>query len=510
MISLNIKRKLTSFVLALTIGLSFGQAINVQAATTNSATTSDNITVKSSNSVPNPGTPENKPNSISAISKYDTKSINNTGNINITSIIGWKKENGYWYYYRSDNTKATGWIKPDGNWYYLNSDGKMATGWLNYNGTWYYLDNSGSMTTGWKQLNNIWYFLNNSGAMITGVNTIDNITYMFYSSGAMAKGWIQLNDYWYYFNNSGSMATGWILDNGVKYYLYDTGAMARGWINLSGDWYYLKPSGAMATGWINSGSDYYYLDPTSGKLVTNTTIGGYTIGSDGKRSAAVNSNENTGTTSSSTPSGNSGSSPSAGSNSSTTTSAIYKGIDISHYDGDIDFKKVKAAGIQFVYMKATEGTTYTDPFLETYYSGAKSAGLKIGFYHFLVGTSSPELQAQNFYNNIKNKQSDLKPVLDVETSGFDVMDYTMRFINEFKKLSNMDVCIYTYSDFIDNLDNRLAKYPLWEANYYTNFSNLPSNNIWSSRVGQQYTDQGTVDGINGNVDLDQFTQNIFR
>ncbi|EHJ00696.1 glycoside hydrolase family 25 [Clostridium sp. DL-VIII] len=494
---MNIKRKLTSFVLALTIILSFGQAASVQAATTNSTTTSGSITVNSSNSVPNPGTPESKPNSINVISKYDTKSINNTGNINITSTIGWKKENGYWYYYKSDNTKVTGWIKPDSNWYYLYDDGKMATGWLNYNGTWYYLNNSGSMATGWKQLNNTWYFLNNSGAMITGVNVIDNITYMFYSSGAMVTGWVQLNNYWYYFNNSGSMATGWILDNGVKYYLYDTGAMAKGWINISGAWYYLKSSGVMATGWVNSGSDYYYLDPSSGTLVTNTTIDGYKIGSDGKRPAATSN-------------GNTGSSPSTSGNSSTTTSSIYKGIDISHYNGDIDFKKVKSAGIQCVYMKATEGTTYIDPSLESYYSGAKSAGLKTGFYHFLVGTSSPETQAQNFYNNIKNKQSDLKPVLDIETSGFDVMDYTMRFINEFNRLSNMDVCIYTYSGFIDNLDNRLAKYSLWEANYYTSFSNLPSNSIWRSRVGQQYTDQGTVDGINGSVDLDQFTQNIFR
>ncbi len=510
MISLNIKKKLTSFVLAFAIILSFGQAVSAQAATTNSITNIDNSNVKSSSSVPNPGTPENRPNSLSIISKYDTKNDTNIGNINITSTIGWRKESGNWYYYKSDNTRATGWIKPDSTWYYLYSDGKMATGWLNYNGTWYYLNNSGSMAVGWKQLNNIWYFLNNSGAMITGVNVIDNITYMFYSSGAMATGWVQLNNYRYYFNNSGAMVTGWILDNGAKYYLYDTGAMAKGWINLSGDWYYLKSSGEMATGWANSGSDYYYLDPSSGKLLTNTTIDGYKIGSDGKRSLTANSNGNTGSSASQNSSGNTGNSPSTNGNTSTTTNSIYKGIDISHYNGDIDFKKVKAAGIQCVYMKATEGTTYIDSSLETYYSGAKSVGLKTGFYHFLVGTSTPETQAQNFYNNIKNKQNDLKPVLDVETSGFDVMDYTTRFINEFKRLSNMDVCIYTYSGFIDNLDNRLAKYSLWEANYYTSFADLPSNSIWSSRVGQQYTDQGTIDGINGHVDLDQFTKSIFR
>jgi lysozyme len=496
----NIKKKLTSFVLTFAIMLSFGQAVSVQAATIDSSITSDSTVTNSSNSVPNPGIPENKPNALNVVSQYKTQSINNTGNsnINISSTIGWKKENGYWYYYRSDNTRASGWIKPDNNWYYLYYDGKMATGWLNYNGAWYYLDKSGSMVTGWKQLNNIWYFLNDSGAMITGLNQIDNKTYMFYSSGAMATGWIQLSNNWYYFSNSGSMASGWILNDGASYYLYDTGAMAKGWINLSGTWYYLKASGAMATGWVNSGSDSYYLDPSTGRLLTNTTIDGYKIGSDGKKLALVDSN------------GNNSNGTTINSNPSTTTGSIFKGIDISHYNGDINFTKVKAAGIQFVYIKATEGTTYVDNYLGTYYNGAKSAGLKTGFYHFLVGTSSPETQADNFYNNIKDKQNDLKPVLDVETDGFDVMDYTLRFINEFKKISNMDVCIYTYSGFISNLDSRLSKYTLWEANYYKSLSNLPSNNIWTSRVGHQYTDQGTIDGINGNVDLDEFTQDVFK
>ncbi|OOM10665.1 GH25 family lysozyme [Clostridium saccharobutylicum] len=484
---MNIKGKTTSFVLTLAIVLSSGQALSVQAAIAEPQTTSDSAATQSSNSGPNPGTPENKPNALNVISKYTTKNINNIANgpTNITSTIGWKKENGYWYYYRSDNTRATGWIKPDSNWYYLNYDGKMATGWIYSSGTWYYLDKSGSMSTGWKLLNNTWYFLNESGGMVTGLNVIDNNTYMLYSSGAMAKGWVKLNNYWYYFNNSGSMSTGWISVNGISYYLYDTGAMAKGWINISGTWYYLKDSGAMATGWVNSGNDYYYLDPSTGRLLKDTIAGGYKIGSDGKRLEAVSSNDNI-------------------------NSGIYKGIDISHYNGDINFTKVKSAGIQCVYIKATEGTTYVDNYLETHYNGAKSAGLKTGFYHFLVGTSAPETQAQNFYNHIKDKQSDLKPVLDIEKYGFDTMDYTVRFINEFKRLSNMELCIYTYSDFINSLDTRLAPYSLWEANYSKSLYNLPYNNIWSSRAGHQYTDKGAIYGINGDVDLNEFTQDIFR
>lgn len=494
---MSIKKKLTSFLVTFAIMLSFGQGMMVQAITgdysSNTATAGDTTAASTSegnsgitnsepqptNTVPNPGIPESKPEPLKVITEYNTQTIDNTGNASITSTIGWKQENGYWYYYKSDNTRATGWIKPDNKWYYLYSSGQMATGWLkSFNDTWYYLDKSGSMVTGWRQLNNIWYFFDNSGTMLTGLNRIDNQTYMFYSNGAMVKSWVQINNYWYYFNNSGSKATGWIFNNNAWYYLYDTGAMAKGWINLNGIWYYLKASGAMATGWVNSGSDYYYLDLTTGRLRTNTIAGGYEIGPDGKRLAPVSSK--------------------------------FKGIDISHYNGDINFAKVKAAGIEVVYIKATEGTTYVDNYLGIHYNGAKSAGLKTGFYHFLVGTSSPETQARNFYNNIKDKQSDLKPVLDVEKNDFDVMDYTLRFIAEFKKLSNMDVCIYTYSDFIRNLDSRLATYSLWEANYYRSTSSIPANNVWNTRAGHQYTDKGVVDGIYGNVDLNEFTQDIFR
>jgi GH25 family lysozyme M1 (1,4-beta-N-acetylmuramidase) len=325
----------------------------------------------------------------------------------------------------------------------------------------------------------------------------------------MVKGWVQLSNNWYYFNNSGSMATGWIVDNGVSYYLYDTGAMAKGWINLNGNWYFLKPNGAMSTGWINSGNDSYYLDLATGKLITNATIDGYKIGADGKKLPVIDTNSNN-NNSSTTNNNSSGNSSTGSSNPSSTSNSKYKGIDISHYNGDIDFTKVKAAGVQLVYIKATEGTTYVDNYLGINYNGAKSAGLKTGFYHFLVGTSSPETQADNFYKNIKDKQSDLKPMLDVETNGFDVMDYTLRFINEFKKISNMDIGIYTYSDFISNLDNRLSKYTLWEANWHKSSSDLPSNNVWITRAGHQYTDQGTINGINTQVDLDEFTQDIFR
>lgn len=186
-----------------------------------------------------------------------------------------------------------------------------------------------------------------------------------------------------------------------------------------------------------------------------------------------------------------------------------RGIDISNHNNTIDFAKIKGSGIELVYIKATEGTTYQDPFLEKNYNGAMGANLMVGFYHFLVKTSPPETQAENFYNQIKNKISTLKPCLDLEVSGFDVTDYALRFIKRFEELSDLAIVIYSSPYFInDNLDSRLAKYPLWVANYGVN---TPiSNNIWgTSHVGHQYTNTGRVEGINGYCDLDNFYEGIF-
>lgn len=186
-----------------------------------------------------------------------------------------------------------------------------------------------------------------------------------------------------------------------------------------------------------------------------------------------------------------------------------KGIDISNHNGNIDFNKVKDSGVELVYIKATEGTTYQDPYRDTNYSGATDVGLPVGFYHFLVGSSLPETQAENFYNAIKDKNNSLKPSLDIEVAGFDVMDYALRFISKFSSLTNLPIVIYSSPYFINtNLDDRLASYPLWVAHYGVN--SPMSNEVWgTSYIGHQYTSTGNVPGINGNVDLNNFYNEIF-
>ena len=90
-----------------------------------------------------------------------------------------------------------------------------------------------------------------------------------------------------------------------------------------------------------------------------------------------------------------------------------KGIDISSYQGNVDFVKVKNSGIEIVYIKATEGITYTNPLLKSQYSGAIAVGLKVGFYHFLRA-NDPTLEAKYFLSVINGLSVECKYAVDVE------------------------------------------------------------------------------------------------
>ena len=190
-----------------------------------------------------------------------------------------------------------------------------------------------------------------------------------------------------------------------------------------------------------------------------------------------------------------------------------KGIDVSNHNGNINWSKVKADGVEVVYIKATEGTTYQDQWLNSHYARAKGVGLSTGFYHFLVGTSQAESQAHNFYNQIKDKKNDLLPCLDIEVSGFDVGDYAIRFLKKFKELSGMGMVIYTGAYFSrDNLPMEIKKnYPLWLAHYGVEpwKSNLVALAGFTILAGHQYTEKGHINGINTNVDMNVFNESIF-
>jgi len=187
-----------------------------------------------------------------------------------------------------------------------------------------------------------------------------------------------------------------------------------------------------------------------------------------------------------------------------------KGIDISNNDGAVDFSKVLNDEIEYIYVKATEGQSFKDSYMDTFYNDAKSHGLKLGAYHFLVGTSSPEAQAKNFYQKIKDYEWDLVPMMDIETNFDGLSDYVIRFINAFKQLSPLQLGIYSYTSFIEyisDIQDTIKDMPFWEANYNNDPWSL-NETFFTNRIGHQYTETGRISGVNCNCDVNVFTEGV--
>lgn len=186
----------------------------------------------------------------------------------------------------------------------------------------------------------------------------------------------------------------------------------------------------------------------------------------------------------------------------------FNGIDVSHHQGRIDWKTVAESypNIEFVYVKGTEGATYTDPRCVYNVREAKKNGLKVGIYHFFRMTSAPEAQFSNYKRMADILGPDLIPMIDVETgdghSVEDVKRNLKRLLNLFKKEYGVEPMIYgtmrSYNslcapDFNDHI--------LYIARYGGDRPVIkgPSHyDIW------QYTDKATLKGVEKRVDLCRF------
>lgn len=195
----------------------------------------------------------------------------------------------------------------------------------------------------------------------------------------------------------------------------------------------------------------------------------------------------------------------------------YRGIDVSNWSGSIDWTEVAKTGIEVVIIQASEGVFYRDPYLTEFYEGAKSNGLKVGFYHFFNPGESPtpKEQAKYFVDSISGLKPDCKLILDLEQTGglsnYELTLQAVEFLKAVKEYSGLEPAVYTYTNFAQhNLYEGLGleNYSLWIAQLS---EEGPSENpIWGNKyVGWQYSDTGEVLGINANTDLDLFYDGIF-
>lgn len=198
-----------------------------------------------------------------------------------------------------------------------------------------------------------------------------------------------------------------------------------------------------------------------------------------------------------------------------------QGVDVSHWQGSINWTSVRNAGIQFAWIKATEGTSYKDPRFNTNYPAAYHAGVIRGAYHFATpNTSAGSTQANFFASNGGAWSRDnrtLPGVLDIEHNPYGSMCYgksttSMRawitdFYNTYKARTGRDVVIYTTASWWNTCTGSwtgmYSKSPLWVAHWTSSETptiprGFPTWTVW------QYTSTGRVSGISGNVDRNKF------
>lgn len=196
---------------------------------------------------------------------------------------------------------------------------------------------------------------------------------------------------------------------------------------------------------------------------------------------------------------------------------LYNGIDVSSWQGYIDYSKVKEAGIDIVYIKSSEGHRTKDPYFETNYENAKANGLNVGFYHFVTATNEEEAsnQAKFFASVIAGKSPDCKLAMDYEefngVGTYEINYIAQVFLETVKNLTGKDVIVYSdLSNAQSTFNSQIAQnYELWIA-YYGSIEHLKrDSSSWNYWVGMQYEDNGQISGINGNVDRDLFTKEIF-
>ena len=185
------------------------------------------------------------------------------------------------------------------------------------------------------------------------------------------------------------------------------------------------------------------------------------------------------------------------------------GIDISHYQGDIDWKRLAQTRqgrfpVQFIFMKATEGGDYADKKFVENFDSAKGHGFIRGAYHFYNPKTDADKQADFFINTVKLEPGDLPPVLDIEKKSRDVkklQDDLKIWLRKVENHYGVKPIIYASYKFKTRYlsDSVFNSYPYWIAHYYVDSVRYQGEwKFW------QHTDVGTLPGIDEKVDLNVF------
>lgn len=188
------------------------------------------------------------------------------------------------------------------------------------------------------------------------------------------------------------------------------------------------------------------------------------------------------------------------------------GVDVSRWQGDIDWAKLRTQGANFAYIKATDGGDHLDPKFKENWRGAHAAGLKRGAYHFFYWCRAASDQAEWFIRNVPRVEGALPPVIDVEWNHLSnckkrpsremVLEKMRVFMDRLEKHYGQRPVIYTAPDFYrDNLEGAFPDHPFWLRSVAAHPSKVYPGRRW---VFWQYSGSGLSHGVKGRIDLNVF------
>lgn len=190
-----------------------------------------------------------------------------------------------------------------------------------------------------------------------------------------------------------------------------------------------------------------------------------------------------------------------------------RGVDVSHYQGTIDWKKLEEQELEFAFIKATEGSSYLDECFYDNWQAAENTNLYIGAYHFLSFDSDGKKQAQFFISAVGNLDGKLAPVIDVEFYGDkadnqpekeDVAAQLGEMLSVLEEHYQVKPIIYTtYTIYFKYIKGEFDEYPLWIRNVYY----PPGGALGAAWAFWQYTDTAVLEGYEGTekyIDMNVF------
>ncbi len=298
-------------------------------------------------------------------------------------------------------------------------------------------------------------------AATTGTWTQDAVGWWYQNADGSypVNKWSTIDGTKYYFNASGYAATGW-QQIGGKWYLFDKSscALLTGWQLVDGEWYYMHSSGEMLTGWQKTSTGWSYLD-TSGKWISNTSY----------------------------------------------DSKFTYGIDVSKWQGEIDWQAVKNEGVQFAFVRIGHGNHILDPYFDANMKGAEKVGIPTGVYYYSEATSETQAlrDAQFVIDKLDGYLVSYPVVIDVEDavqaslSKEQLGNLVKTFCDEIASAGYTPMLYCNENWYKNHIDvSLIPNVAKWIARYNAVYDADIKRDIWQAGSTTR------INGIKGNVDID--------